>query len=157
MKTIDETIEYIKEAHRGQKQFDGSDYYHHPIAVMKLLPDSATHDERLAALLHDVLEDTDITEDELRDEGFSERTIYLVKMLTREEGTFRPTYINWIRSIAEIGDVGLMQIKLSDNLHNMDPDRIAALPQHMKSIEKRYKRSAKILTEAIENAKNQSS
>lgn len=149
MPTIDETVEFIRRAHGEQATKAGEPYWTHPVAVMGLLPVHATDDERHAALLHDVLEDTDTTEGDLRAAGYSERTIALVRMLSRPEGDARPSYMDWIRTIAATGDRGLIAIKLADNMHNSDPERIAKLPAEERGIVDRYRRSMRILTDAL--------
>ena len=58
----EKTIEFIRRAHAGQVDKGGQPYHLHPMAVAELLPPESDEDEYLAALLHDVLEDTDVTE-----------------------------------------------------------------------------------------------
>lgn len=149
MPTLNETIAFIKKAHRGQYTKGGEPYWTHPVAVMELLPEDATDDERHAALLHDVVEDTDTTLDQLRDLGYSERTIWLLDKLSRPKGPDRPTYMKWIESIAATGDLGLIQIKLADNQHNTVPERVLQLPESERGVVRRYARSMKILLSAI--------
>jgi hypothetical protein len=78
-KLREKTIEFIKRAHAGQVDKAGQPYHLHPMAVAELLPPDSDEDEYLAALLHDVLEDTEITETDLCDLGYSEKTIGIVK------------------------------------------------------------------------------
>ena len=146
---IDETIAFIKAAHAGQTDKAGAPYYLHPVAVAGLLPPEADEDEALAALLHDVLEDTAVTEDDLRESGYSEKTIGIVRLLTRPPGM---TYMDWIRSIAASGNLGAIRVKLADNRHNSDPARIAQLPPEQRSIARRYVRSMRILKAALDRA-----
>ena len=149
MPTLDETIAFIKEAHKGQRTKGGDPYWTHPVAVMNLIPDDATDDERHAALLHDVIEDCGYTKGALLRAGYSERTVWLVEKLSRPEGRDRPTYSQWIRSIAESRDKGLIRIKLADNQHNSDPERIAKLPENERGIVERYNRSMPVLRLAL--------
>lgn len=116
------------------------------MTVAELLPPESDEDEYLAALLHDVLEDTEFTETDLCDLGYSEKTIGIVKLLTRPAGV---TYLDWIRQIAASGNEGAIRVKLADNTHNSDPDRLAQLPSEQRSIAKRYERSMRILRDAI--------
>ena len=60
----------------------GAPYHEHCFRVEEGLPETATLDERHAALLHDVLEDTEMTADGLRELGYSDRVIELVQGLT---------------------------------------------------------------------------
>ena len=149
MPTIDETVALIKRAHDGQKTKSGEPYWTHPVAVMMLLPPDATIDERHAALLHDVLEDTYLTANDLVGFGYSDETIKIVRMVTRPKDEPRPSYMDWIRSISASGNRGAMKVKLADNIHNSDPDRIAALPPEERDIVKRYKRSMRVLKSAL--------
>lgn len=142
----EKTIELIRRVHAGQVDKGGQPYHLHPIAVAELLPPESDEDEYLAALLHDVLEDTDVTESDLRNLGYSEKTIDIVKLLTRPSGV---TYLDWIRQIAESGNQGAIRVKLADNAHNSDPIRIAQLPPEQRSIAKRYARSMRILRDAL--------
>lgn len=150
--TLEETKAFIQKAHAGQTDKSGAPYWHHPVAVMEILqgmhPD-ATDDELHAALLHDVIEDTEVTADGLREAGYSERTISLVEGLSRPKIEARPTYMDWIRSIAASGDHDLIRIKLADNIHNSHPDRIAKLPEGERDIVNRYRRSMSILMAAL--------
>ena len=110
----------------------------------------ASDDHLQAALLHDVLEDTETTARDLRDLGYSEATIEIVQLVTRQQSEHpRPSYMDWIRSIAASGNVGAIRVKLADNMHNSDPVRIAALPPEQRDIVKRYERSMWILKEAL--------
>jgi (p)ppGpp synthase/HD superfamily hydrolase len=150
MPTISETVAFIQRAHAGQTTKGGDPYWTHPVAVMGLLPADATEDERHAALLHDVIEDCGVTADDLKASGYSERTIALVQGLSRPDGASRPSYMDWIRSIAASGDRGLISIKLADNAHNSQPDRIEKLPPEERDIVKRYERSMRVLRSALE-------
>lgn len=149
MPTIAETIAYIQKAHAGQVTKGGEPYWTHPVAVMDLLPSGATDDERHAALLHDVIEDCGVTVRDLEVAGYSARTIELVQALSRPYGDGRPSYMEWITSIAASGDRGLIHIKLADNEHNSQPDRIARLPESERGITRRYERSMALLREAL--------
>lgn len=148
--TIGETVDFIMSVHAGQVTKAGEPYWTHPVAVMALLPRDATNDERLAALLHDVIEDTPFDEQDLIDRGYSERVVSIVKALSRPEGENRSTYMDWIRRLAESRDQEVIRVKLADNMHNSDHARIAALPEAERGIVKRYKRSMRILRDALE-------
>jgi (p)ppGpp synthase/HD superfamily hydrolase len=149
--TIEDSISFIQEAHAGRLTKGGEPYWTHPVAVMKLLPADASEDERHAALLHDVIEDTKFTADDLRRRGYSDETITIVKLVSRPAKKPRPPYIEWIVStIVASGNRGAMRIKLADNQHNMQPDRVAKLPDAERDLVKRYERSARILEKALQ-------
>ncbi len=144
--TVEETIEFIKKAHEDQTDKGGNPYWTHLVSVMRRLK-SPMEDEKLAALLHDIVEDTPISLDQLREMGYSENTIRMVDLLTRKPGS--GTYIEWIRSIAASGNKGAIKIKIADNEDNSDPKRVAQLLPEQRSIAKRYERSLKILRKAL--------
>src|SRR5579871_5855288 len=89
MPTVEETISFIQRAHAGQTDKAGNEYYLHPIAVMKRLPVEVDDEVRLAALLHDVLEDTAYTRRQLSEMGYSERTLDAVELVTLKSGDMR--------------------------------------------------------------------
>lgn len=85
MADLEEAIRIAAEAHRGQKDRAGAPYILHPLRVMMRVRTDA---ERMAAVLHDVVEDTAWTLDDLRARGFSADVLDAVDGLTRraEEG-----------------------------------------------------------------------
>jgi len=126
MPTIEETIAFIVQAHAGQTDKSGKDYHHHPIAVMNRLPDDDV-ELRLAALLHDVLEDTPYKRSDLAALGYSARTLDIVEHVTKVPGDVR-SYGEKISALIASGDKDAMRLKLADMSENMDPERLALLP-----------------------------
>jgi (p)ppGpp synthase/HD superfamily hydrolase len=118
--TINQALAFVREAHAGQLDQQGEPYWHHPAAVMLLLGERATDDERKAALLHDVLEDSTCTEDELRSAGFSDTTINIVKLVTRGDDE---NYAEYILRVTLSGNRSAMRVKLADLDHNLDRSR----------------------------------
>lgn len=80
---LDKAIILAIKAHKGQVDKAGDDYILHPIRVMAKLE---TEEERIIGVLHDVVEDTDITFEQLKEEGFSPEVISALKCLTRKNG-----------------------------------------------------------------------
>lgn len=115
--TLEHAIAIAAGAHAGQVDKGGSPYILHALRVM-LKVDSL--EERIVAVLHDVVEDCDISLDELREEGFSEAVLAAVDALTRRSGE---TYEDFIARVAQnpIGRV----VKLADLEENSDLSRIA--------------------------------
>jgi (p)ppGpp synthase/HD superfamily hydrolase len=126
MPTIDETIAFIKQAHAGQKDKSGRDYFYHPIAVMQRLPEDADVEVRLAALLHDVIEDTPYTRAQLAEMGYSVRTLDIVDLVTHAEDDTRP-YAARIQAIIASGNRDAIQVKVADMSENSDPARLTLL------------------------------
>lgn len=126
MPTIEETISFIKEAHAGQVDKAGKDYYHHPIAVMRRLPSDIDDEIKIAALLHDVIEDTAYTRQQLSGLGYSERTLDAVELVTQKPDDVR-TYAEKVEAIIASGNRDAIQVKFADMSENFDPSRLAAL------------------------------
>ena len=149
MPTIDETIAFIREAHAGQTDAGGQDYYLHPIAVMHRLPDSVGDEVRLAALLHDVIEDTPYTREQLADLGYSERTLIAVDLVTQKPGDTR-AYPEKINAIIASGNRDAIQVKLADMSENADPARLLALdPARRDHFERKYAEPLRALLAAL--------
>jgi (p)ppGpp synthase/HD superfamily hydrolase len=86
MQTLEDAIALAIERHRGQKDKYDAPYILHPLRVMFRLGWDAPEAARIAAVLHDVVEDTDITLDELRRRGYSEEVVGAVELLSRRPG-----------------------------------------------------------------------
>lgn len=126
MPTIEDTIAFIKQAHAGQTDHSGADYYLHPVAVMHRLPGYVDDEVRLAALLHDVIEDTSFTRAQLAGLGYSDRTLDAVELVTQTPGDTR-TYPEKIKAIIDSGNRDAVRVKLADMSENSDPERLAVL------------------------------
>lgn len=144
--TVEETVEFIKKVHENQTDKGGKPYWMHPVSVMQRIA-NPTEDEQLAALLHDVVEDTPYSLSDLRQMGYSANTVRMVDLLTRKPGS--GTYIEWIESLAASGNKGAIKIKIADNEDNSDPKRIAQIPPEQQGIAKRYARSLEILRSVL--------
>lgn len=101
-------------AHHGQVDKAGLPYIFHPIHLAEQMDDEVSC---CAALLHDVVEDTDVTMDELAQE-FPEKVIAVLRLLTHEEGV---PYIDYVRNIK--ANPIAVKIKLADIAHNSDQTR----------------------------------
>src|SRR5918997_273724 len=112
-------------AHRGQVRKSGEPFVYHPLATAGILADLGLDDVTIAAaLLHDVLEDTDLTKDELV-EQFGEEVADIVDGVTKlkriPSGNFEEAQAESLRKmiVAMSRDVRVIIIKLADRLHNM--------------------------------------
>lgn len=118
MSTLERAIEIAVQAHRGQLDKAGAPYILHPIRVMLRVSGLA---ERLAAILHDVVEDSAWTLDQLAAEGFPPEVVAAVDALTRRE---HESYEEFVRRSG--AHPIARQVKLADLTDNVDLSRIAA-------------------------------
>lgn len=118
MSTIEKAIEIAARAHAGQVDKAGAPYIFHPLRLM--LAVSGEH-ERMAAVLHDVVEDTPLTFDDLAREGFPAAVIDAVRALTKHDGESRIDAAH--RAAA---NPLARTVKLADVGDNMDLSRIAS-------------------------------
>ncbi|MDY7231832.1 GTP pyrophosphokinase [Hyalangium rubrum] len=114
--TLEDAIALAVEAHRGQRDKVGQTYILHPLRVMMRLETEA---ERMAAILHDVVEDTPYTLERLRALGYPEEVLSALECLTKREGETYEAFIERIRphSLAR-------RVKLADLEDNMDVRRL---------------------------------
>ena len=116
MADIEEAIRIAVEAHRGQKDRAGAPYVLHPL---RLLFRVRTDAERMAAVLHDVVEDTAWTLDDLRAVGFADEVVDAVDALTRRKGESYEAFVD--RAAAH---PVARRVKLADIEDNLDLRRI---------------------------------
>lgn len=88
-------ITFMKAKHKGQKRKNGSEYFHHPLRVAEAVKELGEEYE-LTALFHDLIEDTDTTEEEIM-ELSNETVLGAVKLLTKDDRS-KEQYINDILS-----------------------------------------------------------
>lgn len=105
-------LEFATEKHSGQFRKGGDPYIVHPIAVGEYVKDKGI-DYRLAGLFHDLLEDTDATEEEILSYS-NEKVLEAVKLLTKTEGYVMEKYIGAIKQ----NDIAFA-VKNADRLHNL--------------------------------------
>jgi (p)ppGpp synthase/HD superfamily hydrolase len=150
MRSIEKTIDFIKEAHAGVFDKVGVPYWLHPFAVYSLLGVDATDTEKHAALLHDIVEDTSYTYDNLHDMGYTEEVIDILKLVTRDVDDHRP-YLIWINEIVDSGNISAMRVKKADIEHNMLRERMDLLDEktHIR-LEKKYISGIKRIIEGVE-------
>ena len=118
-----EAIAYATKLHAGQVDKAGRPYIEHPLRVVGLLPGDATEDEKIAAVLHDVIEDCGVTAGELIDAGVPTASVRIVEALTRRSGE---PYEAFIDRIAAAGD-SEVKVKVADIEDNRSPERLAML------------------------------
>ncbi len=122
---IEKAYRYAEEAHRGQLRNSGEEYIHHPLEVASILAELEMDDSTIiAALLHDVAEDTDHTLEEIR-KKFGDEVAGLVDGVTKlgriEYKSKMEVQVENLRKmfLAMAKDIRVVLIKLADRLHNM--------------------------------------
>ena len=130
-------IQFAFDAHRGQYDKSGLPYITHPLHVAESME---TEDECVVALLHDVLEDTDITIEYLTRIGISDRQIAALKLLCHDDSV---PYLEYVQAIRV--DPIARKVKLADLHHNSDLTRLSVITtQDIERVEK-YKQAIEIL------------
>ncbi len=116
MSTIDRAIQIAVTAHSGQIDKGGEPYILHPLRVMLRM---STEEERITAVLHDVVEDSEFTFESLATEGFSANVVNALEALTKRPGETR------IEAAHRAARNPLARrVKLADNAENSDLSRI---------------------------------
>ena len=125
LKLIRRAYDFAKSKHGEQLRRSGEPYIIHPVQVAYILSTLGLDESTIcAALLHDVIEDTDVTEDYLLKIGLSKRIVDAVIALTRSED------IDYQEYIKNLGSNPLAkEVKLADLEHNMDLKRLPTLEE----------------------------
>ena len=114
-KSLQLALEFARAKHEGQKRIGGDDYITHPMAVCEIVKSQGFDENyQITALFHDLLEDTDATEEEILKYG-NQEILEAVKLLTKKKGYDMSEYIGAIKqnSIA-------FAVKAADRLHNLE-------------------------------------
>lgn len=109
---IDIALQIATKAHAGQKDKDGYPVILHPITVGMM---GHTDEEKMAGFLHDVVEDTDYTFEDLLQAGIPEGVVNALKLLTHEKST---SYDDYVQNIINSGNPIALQVKYHDLQHN---------------------------------------
>lgn len=115
---LEKAILLAEKAHAGQLDKGGAPYILHPKRVMNACE---TEEEKIAAILHDVIEDTELTAEDLQKEGFSAAVVEAVACLTKKDGE---DYMAYIERVCQ--NRLAARVKLADLSDNMNLSRIPA-------------------------------
>lgn len=132
---IIECLRFVEELHHGQYDKIGAPYILHPVFVAEQMD---TEKATIVALLHDVIEDTSITLDDLHDKGYSDEIIVAIDALTRRTGETYSTYIERLSN-----NKLARRVKIADLRHNLQPERVAMFGNT--SLVKRYQKALRML------------
>lgn len=127
-------------AHAGQYDQAGYPYFLHPYHLAEQMTDE---DSTVVALLHDVIEDTDVTLEDLRLEGFSESILVALTLLTHKKGV---PYLDYVDKIKD--NPLARRVKIADLRHNTDTTRGADTPHFKKKREECYYPALEVLLRA---------
>ena len=126
------------EAHRGQFDKAGIDYIEHPIFVASQVD---SEEEKAVALLHDVIEDSSVTAEELLNAGLPETVVTAVQILSKKKGQDYQTYLKTVKS-----NPLARAVKLADLKHNSDLLRLETITdKDLERLEK-YKKAIDYLS-----------
>lgn len=113
MRTIEEITQLAVAAHSGQKDMIGNPAILHVLAVGLM---GETELEQKAGFLHDVVEDTPLTIEDLRTDGVEEEVLAAVDLLTHRDGI---SYEKYVKNIVASGNQIAIHVKLNDLRHNL--------------------------------------
>lgn len=146
---VAQTLKFIKQAH-GDQLYGKLPYWTHPRAVAltgkKIFGGKFNSDAVKTAFLHDVVEDTNISLDELSKLGFTSEVIEAVDLLTKDKGL---TYKQNIEKIISSGNSLAMMVKYADNYENFTGDKSDWDPARADSSQKKYLSSLNMLGDRL--------
>lgn len=124
-------------AHKEQVDKNGIPYIYHPIHLAEQMNDENT---TCVALLHDVVEDTEITFEDLAKEGFTDEILEALKLMTHDDAI---PYLDYVRNIKN--NPIATAVKLADLNHNSDLTRLDVVDEKAKERVQKYKKAIEIL------------
>lgn len=127
------------QAHKDQTDKSGIPYVFHPIHLAEQMKDE---DTTVVALLHDVVEDTHYTIDNLAAMGFNDRILDAIQLMTHDDDV---PYMDYVEKIKE--NPIAKAVKLADLAHNSDITRLDAIDEKAKARVEKYARAIQLLSE----------
>ena len=125
------------EAHKDQVDKSGMPYVFHPFHLAEQMTDE---DTTVVALLHDVVEDTDYTLDDLKNMGFSQQVLEAIALMTHEEG------VPYLEYVAKIKTNPIAKtVKLADIDHNSDSSRLDSDDPRIPYWQEKYRKAKETL------------
>ena len=135
---VDLALSIARQAHEGQLDKAGVDYIEHPIYVASQVE---SEKEKAVALLHDVLEDSSVTAEELLIAGLPETVVTTVQVLTKQTGQDYQSYLQAVKS-----NPLACRVKLADLKHNSDLSRLTSITEKDRERLKKYKKAIDFLS-----------
>ncbi|MCB8943033.1 MAG: GTP pyrophosphokinase [Ardenticatenaceae bacterium] len=140
MQLVEKAIALAVAAHAGEVDKEGKPYILHPLRLMVQME---TAEEMMTAVLHDVVEDTPITLDDLRQQGFPAVVLEALALLTHD--TASTSYEDYVAAIKP--NALARKVKLADLAHNMDVRRLPELGMKDYGRLEKYRRAWGVLKE----------
>lgn len=134
-----QALAIAKDAHKGQVDKAGVEYIQHPLFVASLVEGELA---KTVALLHDVVEDSDWTLEDLRKEGLPEEVVQAVGILTKKRNENYEEYILRVKQ-----NPLARQVKLADLHHNSDLSRLANVTDRDRKRVAKYQKAIAYLSE----------
>ena len=125
------------EAHKEQSDKSGMPYVFHPFHLAEQMKDEET---TIVALLHDVVEDSDVTIDDLKKMGFSQNVVEAIALMTHDPDI---EYMDYVAKIKE--NPIAKAVKLADLKHNSDMKRLDTVTKWDRERAAKYKKAIKLL------------
>ncbi len=145
MATLEKAIELAVKHHKGQTDKAGEPYILHPLRVMFKMSDNST---RIIAVLHDIIEDTEVSLDDLREMDFVFYIVDAIEKLTKRKGETYNQFINRV-----LKDPFATQVKLGDLEDNMDRSRLREVTAKDEKRLKKYKKAYQKIKDHLERTK----
>ena len=132
--------EICQRAHAGQTDRGGRPYEEHPITVASMC---TLEEERIVAYLHDVIEDTSVTAEDLEAEGMPDWVIDCVMRLSKDRSDPAYSYRTYLERIKE--EPIARAVKIADLTHNFDPTRLTHIGPEEQKLYRKYQQSLAFL------------
>lgn len=139
MNDVERAVQLAIFAHKGQVDKAGKPYIMHPIAVASM---QDTEEGFIVGMLHDVVEDSDLTLDDLLKQGFSNEVVEAVELLTHSKDEDYMTYVKRLK-----GNELAIKVKIADLTHNSDLSRLPVITEKdIQRVENKYRPAIEFLT-----------
>ena len=125
------------EAHKGQVDKTGVPYVFHPFHVAEQMTSEAS---TIVALLHDMVEDTDYTLDDIAAAGFGKEIVDAVALMTHEDDV---PYLDYVANLKD--NPIAREVKLADLAHNSDQSRLGEIDEETRQRLEKYKKAIALL------------
>jgi len=136
--TLDDAIQVARQAHEGQLDKSGRPYIAHPLRVMGAVRDPH---ERMTAVLHDVVEDTGVTLEDLAAAGCPAEVVDAVAAISKKPGEDADAYLARVAA-----NPIALAVKRADIADNMSPERLSRLDEETQErLRAKYQAALRVL------------